>query len=832
MVTDSASKPQKQHGEPLEDTSGTLASKIDQMRKQIQEERIISVKEKLQRNGENLQRQISAILSVISSWDSSQTKENRASEMLSLRINQPQSKYLSLSQLSEENNPVGIPAHSIKLPPVEKIPTYTTWVHLARNVKMGEDQSIIGRRRIYYEKHGGEALICSDSDEEVTENEGVKHEFSEGEDRLLWMAFEELGLTDEVLNIVSQSVRGTSLEIQDRYQDLKAKNMGRQNQHSEDSGEYKSHIGICLEKSLGAALDSFDNLFCRRCIQLFDCPLHGCSQPLIYPSEKQPVWSEPEGDRKPCSDQCYLLLKDVKMLSECSTPGSLQGKITATIEEADGIVAPSSEEGPSNQKIMGKRRVKVKSDSAFRDSILPHDYSQTQNSSKKMKTVSDDTVTGSNDYNRDLNLDACNEEKQSVTHASSEVSVEHSSGSSGNVKPDKDVADRQKDTTNETEFKNLYSSMEGQFDEKLSLSDWKPLEKELYLKGVEMFGRNSCLIARNLLSGLKTCMEVASYMSIPHTFSHGTGSIMDENGKITANRPDQKMSRSRMLRKRGKTRKSKYSSKSAGIPYALKRIASGKNQSIKQYTPCECQTTCGKECPCHTNGTCCEKYCGCSDICKNRYRGCHCAKSQCKSRQCPCFAAGRECDPDVCRNCWVSCGGGSLGEPPRRGDGHCGNMRMLLRQRQRILLAKSSLVGWGAFIKNSVNKNDYLGEYTGELISHKEADKRGKIYDRENSSFLFNLNDQLVLDACRKGDKLKFANHWQSPNCIAKVMLVAGDHRVGIYANKNINAGEELFYDYCYEPEHRPPWAVPKAEASKKDESAANQSRSKKHQSH
>lgn len=43
----------------------------------------------------------------------------------------------------------------------------------------------------------------------------------------------------------------------------------------------------------------------------------------------------------------------------------------------------------------------------------------------------------------------------------------------------------------------------------------------------------------------------------------------------------------------------------------------------------------------------------CPKTCKNRFRGCHCAKSQCRSRQCPCFAAGRECDPDVCRNCWI-----------------------------------------------------------------------------------------------------------------------------------------------------------------------------------
>ncbi|PWZ14989.1 Histone-lysine N-methyltransferase EZ2 [Zea mays] len=64
---------------------------------------------------------------------------------------------------------------------------------------------------------------------------------------------------------------------------------------------------------------------------------------------------------------------------------------------------------------------------------------------------------------------------------------------------------------------------------------------------------------------------------------------------------------------------------------------------------------------------------------------------------------------------------------------------------EQILLGRSDVAGWGAFIKNPVNKNDYLGEYTGELISHKEADKRGKIYNRADSSFLFDLNDQVLL---------------------------------------------------------------------------------------
>lgn len=51
---------------------------------------------------------------------------------------------------------------------------------------MAEDQSVVGRRRIYYDQHGSEALICSDSEEELAEPEDEKHEFSEGEDRVLW----------------------------------------------------------------------------------------------------------------------------------------------------------------------------------------------------------------------------------------------------------------------------------------------------------------------------------------------------------------------------------------------------------------------------------------------------------------------------------------------------------------------------------------------------------------------------------------------------------------------------------------------------------------------
>ncbi|XP_061972490.1 histone-lysine N-methyltransferase CLF-like isoform X1 [Populus nigra] len=801
--------------------------------------------------------------------------------------------HASTAVLLGSSIPVKNAVRPIKLPEVNRLPPYTSWVFLDRNQRMTEDQSVVGRRRIYYDQNGGEALICSDSEEEIIDEEEGKRYFVESEDYILRMTIKEAGSSDPVVESLAHCFSRSPSEVKARFEVLKKEEKAVEDSKNKDIEAQT--LNSFLVKDLEAALDSFDNLFCRRCL-VFDCRLHGCSQDLIFLAEKQSPWSYPE-DNITCGSHCYkLVLKSERIASGiapqhgvieensiCQSDGarvpiSSRKKTSASSarrnvkscqsesassnaknisESSDSEIGPHQDTSPTSQISPSKSMLVGKGGTCKRNSkrVAERVLSCMRKRQKKMVASDSDSVASGGLLSIDL-------KRRSTSHKGKE----DASSSHKNAKSPTMARSRRKELMNQ----DSHNLVQGEFHDGLSsemvanppvtssddtlrkeefidehkckkeLSDdrsWKAIEKGLFEKGVEIFGGNSCLIARNLLNGLKTCWEVFQYMTRSEnrlaceagdagTLGEGY-SKFDFNGTMVKNEARR---RSRFLRRRSKVRRLKYSWKSTAYHSFRKRITERKDQPCRQYNPCSCQTACGKQCTCLLNGTCCEKYCRCPKSCKNRFRGCHCAKSQCRSRQCPCFAADRECDPDVCRNCWISCGDGTLGIPSQRGDNYeCRNMKLLLKQQQRVLLGRSDVSGWGAFLKNSVGKHEYLGEYTGELISHREADKRGKIYDRENSSFLFNLNDQFVLDAYRKGDKLKFANHSPDPNCYAKVIMVAGDHRVGIFAKERINAGEELFYDYRYEPDRAPAWArKPEASGSKKEDGSHSSGRAKK----
>ncbi|GMF49209.1 unnamed protein product [Phytophthora fragariaefolia] len=225
-----------------------------------------------------------------------------------------------------------------------------------------------------------------------------------------------------------------------------------------------------------------------------------------------------------------------------------------------------------------------------------------------------------------------------------------------------------------------------------------------------------------------------------------------------------------------------------------------------EYVPCNhdggsCDSA---QCSCMRRDHYCEKACGCSPDCSNRFPGCHCEVGQCRTAECPCYFASRECNPDVC----ISCGACEL--PVVMADPKsntktvaqlkiCGNVNIMRGKMRKIGVSASNTHGWGAYALENVKKGEFMYEYTGSLLSQDEAERRGNVYDKTTISFLFDLNEDSVVDATRKGNKSKFANHDSAdPKCFARIMLVNGDHRIGIYAKQDITAGDELFFDYGY----------------------------------
>ncbi|KAI8025035.1 hypothetical protein LOK49_LG02G02503 [Camellia lanceoleosa] len=66
-----------------------------------------------------------------------------------------------------------------------------------------------------------------------------------------------------------------------------------------------------------AALDALVQCFSRKPseIKLFDCRLHGCSQDLVFPAEKQLPWSFPDEENIPCGPHCYKLERVLELES-------------------------------------------------------------------------------------------------------------------------------------------------------------------------------------------------------------------------------------------------------------------------------------------------------------------------------------------------------------------------------------------------------------------------------------------------------------------------------------------------------------------------------------
>jgi SET domain-containing protein len=118
------------------------------------------------------------------------------------------------------------------------------------------------------------------------------------------------------------------------------------------------------------------------------------------------------------------------------------------------------------------------------------------------------------------------------------------------------------------------------------------------------------------------------------------------------------------------------------------------------------------------------------------------------------------------------------------------------RRPPSLVVRRSKVQGRGVFAAEGIARGARVVEYTGARITHAEADASADDDDpgRRHHTFLFAVDDEVVIDGSVGGSDARFVNHSCDPNC----EIVIARRRVYIRALRDIDAGEELSYDYWY----------------------------------
>jgi uncharacterized protein len=115
------------------------------------------------------------------------------------------------------------------------------------------------------------------------------------------------------------------------------------------------------------------------------------------------------------------------------------------------------------------------------------------------------------------------------------------------------------------------------------------------------------------------------------------------------------------------------------------------------------------------------------------------------------------------------------------------------RKRRCYSVRNSPIHGRGVFALRRISKGTRIVEYKGELITDDEADRRyAHLHEHSPHTMLFSLENNLVIDATRRGNSGRWINHSCAPNC----QVEEEGTKIFIDARRDIRAGEELTYDY------------------------------------
>ena len=129
---------------------------------------------------------------------------------------------------------------------------------------------------------------------------------------------------------------------------------------------------------------------------------------------------------------------------------------------------------------------------------------------------------------------------------------------------------------------------------------------------------------------------------------------------------------------------------------------------------------------------------------------------------------------------------------------NCQNQRFQRKEFSKVSVIKTEKKGYGLRADTDLSAHDFIFEYIGEVVNEPTLRRRMRQYDEEGIKhfYFMSLTKSEFVDATTKGNLGRFCNHSCNPNCYVDKWVVGDKLRMGIFAERNIKAGEELVFNY------------------------------------